>query len=158
MAEASLPCVLLSKRLRERGIAISDGIYTLAGLIEELKNKLGGIENRSKETVLHLQGAFFLPAYHSCPARSIYTVYGAVEATGSDGDIGIVVGCNAYQSAYIGSTMIVCMEAGRHTAVAHEHLAAGSAYEATDTGTGGIDTAIDVEILETLRDIDREYN
>ena len=35
---------LLSKRLRERGIAISDGIYTLAGLIEELKNKLGGIE------------------------------------------------------------------------------------------------------------------
>lgn len=35
---------LLSKRLRERGIDISDGIYTLAGLIEELKNKLGGIE------------------------------------------------------------------------------------------------------------------
>ena len=35
---------LLSKRLKERGIGISDGIYTLAGLIDELKNKLGGIE------------------------------------------------------------------------------------------------------------------
>ena len=35
---------LLAKRLKERGLDINDGIYTLAGLTKELKDKLGGIE------------------------------------------------------------------------------------------------------------------
>ncbi len=35
---------LLSKRLKARGTDIDDSVYTLAGLIDELKNKLGGIK------------------------------------------------------------------------------------------------------------------
>ena len=35
---------LLAKRLKARGTDIDDSVYTLAGLIDELKNKLGGIK------------------------------------------------------------------------------------------------------------------
>ncbi|MCR4620702.1 MAG: energy-coupling factor transporter ATPase [Clostridiales bacterium] len=35
---------LLAKRLKQRGIDINDGIYTLADLADELKNRLGGIK------------------------------------------------------------------------------------------------------------------